>query len=79
MTMQAIDNHNSKCDKVIPQSQCHIFAAPLYPDFSHVLTTLLPHHSPAVKVEVRLWQCRAYIFPIVKNVPIDVSTHALEM
>ena len=21
-------------------------------------------------------RCRAYIFPVVKNVPIDVSTHA---
>ena len=67
---------NNPVSHFMPQSQCHIFAMLLCPDFSHMLTTLLSHHGPAVKIEVRLWRGHAYIFPIVKNVPIDVSAHA---
>ena len=28
------------------------------------------------RVLCHVWRCRAYIFPIVKTVPIDVSAHA---
>ena len=42
----------------------------------YVLPAVVLFHPTLAKVRRNSLRCRAYIFPVVKNVPVDVSAHA---